>query len=203
MTATPEYYQQVGDAFPDTEGLTVLTVSGRSRDQVAAALDTDLSKPVDDGWSDDENQTAWAILEVSGGVLAVESTGYGDPTLAALRALSENGGAAAVVRSNIQAHLRFGCARNGELLFDDDEYMYIDDPHVVPEELRPLFDLAWDDLEGGATEEDEEGPDGFVVGLAMAELITGVEVTSDQVAALYQSGFFAAPSLVYVGSLDE
>lgn len=199
VTATPEYYERVVDAFQDTESLTVLTVAGRSRDQVAAVLGVDLNQPVDDGWSDNVHETGWAILEIAGGVLAVELSGYGDPALPALLALSENGGASAVVRSNIQANLRFGCARNGELLFDDNEYIYIDDPAVVPGELRPLFDLAWDDLEGD--DEDDEMPDGFVVGLAMAEVITGVQLTADQVAMAYESGFFKAPSLVYVASL--
>ena len=53
----------------------------------------------------------------------------------------------AVVRHNIQAHLRFGAARDGELVFDDDEYLYVEDPSSVPAELRPLFDLVWVDLD--------------------------------------------------------
>jgi len=201
VSATPEYYERLLEAFPDPDSLTVLIVAGSSREQVAAVLDVDLGKPADDAASDEEESTAWAISEISGGVLAVESTGYGDPTLTALRALAENGGASAVVRNNAQGHLRFGCARDGELLFDDNEYMYIEDPSVVPPELRPLFDLAWDDLED--LDSDDEGPDGFAVGLAMAEAITGVEVTTDQVAMAYEGEGFAAPSLVYVGAGDE
>ena len=136
-------------------------------------------------------------------MLAVETTGYGDPTLAALKALSGKDGAAAVVRHNVQAHLRFGCARNGELLFDDDEYMYVDDPDVVPRELRPLFDLAWDDLEGDE-DDDDEGTDGFAVGLAMAEFVTGIELTSDSVTEVCtRQTFFLAPGLVYARALDE
>lgn len=199
MAATPEYYEQLIETFPDTESQTVLVVAGASRDRVALALDVDLSRMLEEGW--DEDSAGWAILDVPGGALAIEGTGYGDPTRAALRVLSENGGAAAVVRHNIQGHLRFGCARDGELLFDDDEYMYIEDPSVVPAELRPLFDLAWDDLEG--EELDEDRADGFAVGLAMAELVTGIELTADQVAAAHESGYYAAPSLVYASSLDE
>jgi hypothetical protein len=201
VTATPEYYAQVIEAFPDTESLTVLVVAGASRDQVAAALSIDLSTPVDNDWSDNVELAAWALLDIPGGVLAVERSGYGDPARAALRTLSDDGRAAAVVRSNVQAHLRFGCARDGELLFDDDEYMYTDDPDQVPAELRPLFDLAWDDLE--SDDDSDEDVDGFGVGLAMAELVTGVEVTAAQVAEVFQSGFVGGPSLVYASSLDE
>jgi hypothetical protein len=201
VTATPDYYAQVIEAFPDTESLTVLVVAGASRDQVAAALSIDLSTPVDNDWSDNVELAAWALLDIPGGVLAVERSGYGDPARAALRTLSDDGRAAAVVRSNVQAHLRFGCARDGELLFDDDEYMYTDDPDQVPAELRPLFDLAWDDLE--SDDDSDEDVDGFGVGLAMAELVTGVEVTAAQVAEVFQSGFVGGPSLVYASSLDE
>jgi hypothetical protein len=203
VTATPEYYERVAGALLDTESLTVLTVAGKSREQVAAAIDVDLGQSLhseDLVEAGDIDRTAWAIVEVPGGALAIETTGYGDPTRGALRALSEGGGAAAVVRHNIQAHLRFGCARDGDLLFDDDEYMYIEDPNVVPAVLRPLFDLAWDDLDDEVA---GEGPDGFAIGLAMAELVTGVEVTADGAARVSQAETFAAPSLVYAGSLDE
>ena len=76
-----------------------------------------------------------------------------------------------------------------------------EDPDVVPAELRPLFDLAWDDLESDVV--DESGPDGFAIGLAMGELVTGLEITEDAVAALTQSEFFAAPTLQYAGELDD
>lgn len=112
----------------------------------------------------------------------------------ALRVLTEGDRAAAVVRSNIQAHLRFGGARDGVLVFDDD-YMYLESPDDVLSELRPLFDLAWDDL--GSDDADGQAPDGFAVGLAMAELITGVEITAEHGAVIDGLEFFWAPSLVY------
>ena len=65
-----------------------------------------------------------AAIEVPGGVLAIELSGYGDPSTADLASLSTSG-ASAVVRCNIQAHDRFGCARAGELVFDDDEFTYV------------------------------------------------------------------------------
>jgi len=196
MSATPEYYAQVLGAFPDIEQLTVLVVAGSSRDQVAEILGADLAQTVDP-WDVDvtEGQTAWALLDVPSGVLAVERTGYGDPGLGALQQLSARG-SAAVVRGNILAHLRFGCARDGVVLFDDDEYLYVEDPEVVPAELRPLFDLVWDDLESDP-EDRPDGPDPFAVGLAMGELITGVVVTPEHAAAVAGSTFHPAPAMTY------
>jgi hypothetical protein len=193
VAATVEFYEQVLSAFPDTESLTVLVASGVTRDAVLAGLGADLSSPVED--DADERSTAWAAVDVPGGVVAVELSGYGDPSLADLAALSE-AGAAAVVRGNIQGHYRFGCARAGELVFDDDEFIYLDDPGRVPAELRPLFDAAWDDVE----DEDGDGEqraDPFSSGLAMAEHVTGLELTEDLVAAVLESDFFSAPSLRY------
>jgi hypothetical protein len=69
----------------------------------------------------------------------------------------------------------------------------------VPAQLRGLLDLAWDDLED---DDPDEGPDRFVVGLAMVEVITGLGLTADQVAMASGSGFFKAPSLAYAGSID-
>jgi hypothetical protein len=200
VAATVEFYEQVLSAFPDTESLTVLVASGVTRDAVLAGLGADLSSPVEDAWDTDERSTAWAAVEVPGGVVAVELSGYGDPSLAILAALSK-AGAAAVVRGNIQAHHRFGCARAGELAFDDDEFIYLDDPGRVPAELRPLFDAAWNDLEDEDEDADgEERADPFASGLAMAELVTGLELTEDQVAAVLESDFFLAPSLRYPGA---
>jgi hypothetical protein len=192
VAATVEFYEQVLSAFPDTESLTVFVAAGATRDAVLAALGADLSNPVEDAQDLDSGTAAWAAVEVPGGVLAVELSGYGDPSLADLGSVSQ-AGAAAVVRSNIQAHYRFGAARAGALIFDDDEYIFVADPDRVPVELRPLFDAAWDDVDG----EDDERADPLATGLAMAELITGMEVSEDQVAAVLEAEFFLAPSLRY------
>lgn len=205
VTANLEQYTDVLDAFPDTESLTVLLVAGSSRAQVAEALGLDLSAPApeEDELTDFESTTSWAVLEVPGGVLAAEPSGFGDPTLAALAAVSRNGGSAAVVRSNILAHVRFGCARDGSVLFDDNEYMFVQDPQVVPAELRELFDLVWEDLSQDRDDDEFDGPDGCTVGLAMAAALTGLEVTPEQVTELQGSGFFSAPTLVYVNEFTD
>ena len=196
MTATVEFYEHVLAAFPDTESVTVVVAAGATRDAVLAALGVDLSSRAEDAWDVDARSAAWAAVEVPGGVLAVELSGFGDPSLADLASLSRVG-AAAVVRSNILAHYRFGAARAGELVFDDDEYIYARDLERVPAGLRPLFDAAWNDLDG---EDDDERADPLATGLAMAELVTGLEVSAEQVAAALEAEFFLAPSLRYPDS---
>src|SRR4051812_301916 len=182
VATTVEYYQQVLSAFPDSECLTILVASGLARDAVLAALGADLSSPAEDAWDTTVRSTAWAAIEVPGGVLAVEMTGYGDPSLRTLATLSKDG-SAAVVRSNIQAHYRFGCARAGEVVFDDDEFTYVDRASV-PTELRELFDNARVDLDD---EDDDVSEDPLPTGLAMAELVTRVELTEDLVAAVLEA----------------
>jgi hypothetical protein len=193
VTATVEHYEHVLSLFPDSGSITVLVAAGATRDAVLAGLGADLSDRADDAWDVDSRSAAWAAIEVPGGVLAVELSGYGDPALADLASLSQPG-AAAVVRSNIQAHYRFGAARAGELIFDDDEYIYLRDLDRVPAELRPLFDAAWNDLD---SEDDDERAHPLATGLAMAELVTGMELSEDQVAAVLEAEFFIAPSLRY------
>jgi hypothetical protein len=146
VAATVEFYERVLSSFPDTGSLTVLVASGVTRDDVLASLGVDVSRPAEDAWDFDERSAAWAAVEVPGGVLAVEPSGCGDPSSDALASLSKVG-AAAVVRSNIMAHYRFGAARGGELVLDDDEFIYLSDPDRIPAALRPLFDAAWEDLE--------------------------------------------------------
>ena len=191
MTGTVEFYEQVLSAFPDAESLTVVTVAGMTREQVLAQLGADLSGPVQDGWEDDEESTAWAAVDVPGGVVAVELTGYGDPSCDDLAALSREG-ASAVVRGNIQGHYRFGCAQAGELLWNDDEFVYVSDRSAVPAQIRSLFDAAWVGLDDG---DDEADP--LSTGLAMAEVVTDVTVDAEQVTDLLASGFFRAASMRY------
>jgi hypothetical protein len=197
------YYSAVADALPDEESFTVLVVAGATRDEVAQVLHVDLAQPVDedDIWSDDLDTTGWALIDIPGGVLAVEPTGYGDPALGTLRELSADGRAAAVLRGNIQAHDRFGAARDGELLFDDDEYTFIDNPAVVPQELRALFDLAWVDLE--ADSDSYDGADPTAVSLAMAEVVTGLTLTRADLADVSEAQYFHGPAQVYADSLGE
>lgn len=195
---TVEHYTEVLEAFGDTESLSVLVVAGTTAAAVAEALGMEADRPVTLEELADlpEDVTGWAVTGVVGGVLAIERSGYGDPSLATLERLSADGGAAAVVRGNVQAHLRFGAARDGRLLFDDDEYIFITDLDRVPAALRSTFELAWDDLE---SDQDEGAPDAFAVGLAMAELVTGIRFSAEQVRAVGEVGYLRAPALAYPG----
>ncbi len=198
MTASPEYYEALLEESPiDSESVTYVIVTDATAVFVASALSIDLTRPQDPWSVDDENASAYALTELRGGVVALETTGYADPSSEALRLLSADGRRAAVVRSNIQAHTRFGCARDGELIFDDDEYTFIDDPARVPTELRPLFDRAWVDPE--ADEDDYPETDDLAVAMAMAEVITGLTITGEDLRRAVAAGFYRAPSLVYRG----
>lgn len=202
MAATVEYYTDLFPSFGYADESTILVAAGATRESAAEALGIDLQTPVEHPWSmeEDSDYSAWALLEIPGGVLGIETTGYGDPSLAALRALTQGGGAAAVVRSNIQAHDRFGCARDGEIVFDENEYIYDSDPDDVPAELRPLFDLVYDDLSD--EDDDEDGPDPTIVGLAMAEVFTGIELLPEHAAAVAGTGFFKGPYMAYANEMS-
>ena len=157
---------------------TTLVVRGATVQEVVAALG---GVPVED-LSDEElygEEPIWAeytLVAIEGGVLASEDTGYADPPNDVLVALSQGGRAAAVVRDNIQAHCRFGCARDGVLVFDDDEYRFLEDLDAVPDELRAFVDLTRVDLDDDGHEPEEDDP--TAVGLAMAEVVTGLRLTA-------------------------
>lgn len=181
---------------------TVLVVRGATVEEVVDALG---GVPVD-GLSEDElygEEPVWAVYsvcEVDGGALASEDTGYADPPTAVLEALSEGGRAAAVVRDNIQGHGRFGCARDGQLLFDDDEWRFREDLDSVPDEVRALFDLGWCDLADDDAEPAED--DTQAVGLAMAEVVTGLRLTAADAERLAgpDAARVAVRQLQYAGS---
>lgn len=159
MAPRNDYYDELVDSFGDPESLTVLVAAGVSRDCVARALHVDLHEPVGHPWDSKygDDFSAWALVEIDGGVLAVEHSGDGEPTVAALREMSRDGGAAAVVRGNPRAEPRFGSARDDQVLYD------------------------------GAA-------DDFAAGLAMAEEVTGLELTQEQAILMATAQFFRGPT---------
>ena len=181
-----EYYKKLledASAFYG-DGTTVLLARGATIAEVVQVLggvppDT---VPAHEREGDKFLWTTYTLAAIDAGVIATEDTGYADPANSALLSLSQGGRAATVVRSNIQAHVRFAAARDGELVFDDDEYTFIEDRMRVPDELRALFDLAWVDLDDDDHEPVEE--DSIAVGLAMAEVITGRRLTAEDAAKL-------------------
>lgn len=205
MTASTDYYSDLFAEFFDLESITVLLVTGATPDEVAAALEVDTAaEPTEWPESADEDieLSDYALVPIDGGVLAIELSGYADPSRTALRTLTRGGRSAAVVRSNIQAHVRFGCARDGEVVFDDDEFSFIDETDRVPAELRPLFDLAWVDLDAEEGPDDDDAAAPFLVGLAMTEVFTGLRLVADDLARVRTAGYRPAPSLRYVADLE-
>lgn len=180
----------------DMESLTVVLVAGGDRVEVLRLLgaDPEPSDPVE--VFGNARLSVYAAAEVPGGVVAFEQTGYADPSTDVLAALSALGGAAAVTRSNVQAHERFGCARDGVLQFDADEFAYVeeDEKRAVPHELRDLFDSAWRD-----PDDEIDVSDGTAwVGLQMARRHTGVTVTTEDLERAMAAGWHRVPGLTYL-----
>lgn len=188
------------EANLDSESFTYLVVAGATRESVLSALGADPS-PVAGGLSDVdfEEFSAYAVAEVDGGVIAIEHSGYADPSREALRLLSVDGGAAAVARSNIQAHERFGCARDGVLVFDAHEYTFVEpeDKARVPAELADLFESAWVDL-GGDSEGEGDELGGVLTAMAMATVFTGVSASAQDIQRAQAGGYHRVRTLTYL-----
>jgi hypothetical protein len=183
----------------DGESLSVVLVRDGTRAKVLDLLGAEAETNGQHDPVEDDDYSAYALAEVQGGVIAFEHTGYADPSPRVLAALSELGGAAAVTRSNIQAHERFGCATDGVLVFDADEFMYVeeDEKDALPRELLPMFESVWVDLGDDGDDGDHEDAGGFV-GYAMAAKHTGVVVTSDDLRRAVQQGYHRVPTLTYL-----
>jgi hypothetical protein len=195
MDHDPSHYEAMFEAAGiDGESLTVLLVRGGRRADVLRLLGAD-AEPNGEPYPDLENvdYSGYALAEVGGGVVAFEHTGYADPSPRVLAALSSLGGAAAVTRSNIQAHERFGCARDGRVVFDADEFMYVDEEQkeFVPPELRAMFDSARVGLDAN-----DEGGSGFI-GYTMAAIHTGVVVTVEDLIRAMHPGYHRVRTLTY------
>lgn len=121
----------------------------------------------------DDDQSAYAFVQVGDGVVAWEDTGFADPPKRLLAALSEGGAVSAVATDNIEAMTRFGYARDGEIVFDEFEYAFVDNLDEIPAEVRDLARLAWSDPEGPMV----EIADWAAVAQAMSEKVTGVRAT--------------------------
>lgn len=184
------------DAGVDSESLTVVLVAGGSRAEVLRLLGAEPEAGDPDAVSGDGDHSAYAAAEVAGGVVAYEQSGYGDPANDVLAALSALGGAAAVARSNVQAHERFGCARDGVLQFDADEFAFVeeDEKASVPDDLRALFDTAWI----GDDDDPDSDEAAVSVALRMAALRTGVVVTTDDLARAQEAGWHRVRGLTYL-----
>ena len=98
----------------EPEELTVVSVTSSRADEVLAALQSSavpLGDASDPDQDDEYTRATWFTHQLGPDVVAVEYSGYHDPSVATLAALSAVGRRAAVARSNIDAQVRFGCAR--------------------------------------------------------------------------------------------
>lgn len=191
MTAELSSYAWLDDVV-DTESLAIVIVRGATTASVASALGVDLASEAEESPGDDLSERPWlAIGELPDGVVVLEVSGYQEPDADLLAALSANGRRAACVRSNIQAHVRFGCAQDGTSIFDDDEFAFTADRDGVPPELRTWLDLVWvdpDSADDGADDEPGDLP-WFEAGLAMVEGWTGIHLTAEVVESVRAGGF--------------
>ena len=118
--------------------------------------------------------SGYAVMQVGNGVVAFEDTGFADPPRRLLAALSRDGVVSAVGTGNIEAMVRFGYARDGEVVFDGFEYAFVDNLDKIPAEVRDLAALAWQDLDGPMV----ATADWFSVAMAMGEKVTGVRAAA-------------------------
>lgn len=179
------------------DSVSVLVVRGGTPRQVAKILGADLSRTVQPENADllPGERTVWSLRRIDGGVLGVELTGYGDPTRAALAELSALGGSAAVVRDDIDARTRFAAATDGALVFDEDEYDFVDDPALYPGHLRSIARRAWVDLSKPLAHTEE---DPVAVGLGLITAHTGLTFSLAEIEATAAKSGFSAPTLVYI-----
>lgn len=163
-------------------GRTLLLVTGSSVEAVLSLLGAS-AHPVSLGRWDDSG-SAYAATTVPGGVLAIELSGFADPSSETLARLS-SGGAAAVAAGGGEATERFACARDGVVEWEASDWDMLDIEEIaeVPIQLRGLFDTAWRSLDA-TDDEDDPDVDPSAVAVAMAEEFTGLRVTRADVAGL-------------------
>ena len=189
MTGELSSYEWLDDVL-DTESLAIVLVRGGTTASVAAAVGLDLTSEADEFPGDDLFDRPWlAIGELPDGVVVLEVSGYHEPDAELLATLSGNGRRAAVVRSNIQAHVRFGCAQDGASVFDDDEFAFTANREGVPPELRTLLDLVWVDPDADDDDDNDNELPWFAAGLAMVENWTGIHLTAEVVESVRAGGF--------------
>ena len=84
-------------------------------------------------------------------------------------------------------------------MFDSHEYRYVDGVMEYPEWIRELATRGWVDLDGDDSDEQAgEEAEGWVA-MALAESVTGIRVSADDLVRAAEGGAWWAPSLAYVG----
>lgn len=145
--------------------LTMVLGSSRTAVIEVFGADAHATLPIEDAHRD-----GVAVVDVPGGVLAIEPNGFQGSLPEILEALS-TGGSAASMFWNVNDDNAFSCARGGRLVATVDMYDAEDADEVdLPDDLRPLFEQAAD-----------EDADLHAVGLAMVEQFTGVRIMAAHV----------------------
>jgi Family of unknown function (DUF6461) len=149
----------------------VTLIAGALAKKVLTAFGADADERIPVAEVLDDAQAAVSVVEVDGGVIAVEFNGYQGSRPQVLQAAARPGKAASMFW-NVNGHERFGCAQRGKVLTSYDLVLG-DDRDQFPKMLLPLLELA-----------DNDQTDLTALGLAMAEQFTSITVTKDLIDAI-------------------
>jgi hypothetical protein len=144
----------------------ITLVAGASVKKVLKAFGADADERIAVSQVLDDAQTAVSLIEVDGGVIAVEFNGFQGSRPEVLQVAARPGKAASMFW-NVNGHEHFGCAQRGKLLATYDLVLG-DDRDGFPKALLPVLELA-----------EDEATDLTALGVAMAEQFTGITVTKD------------------------
>ena len=151
-----------------------------TREELAAAFGADLTAtPISADSVDAENfdRAPVAFLSSAGCQVAIEVNGFRGSEADVLEAVSSVGRAASAFW-NVEDEVRFACAEDGEVLYDE-EFAY-DGTEGLPDALVALVDLVAVDPDSD-DEPSEDEPALNAVALALLETYTGVELTPEDV----------------------
>lgn len=155
-------YAWLEDSFLG-EAACVTAVVGKSRESVLEDFGANVQVAVS---IEDAYGNSVSVVDVPGGVLAIEYNGFQGAQEEVLEALSGNGPASSMFW-NVNDDNAFSCARDGQLLATVDMYDAEDPDEVdLPPDLQALFELGAD-----------EDADLHALGLAMIEQFTGIKIT--------------------------
>jgi hypothetical protein len=165
----------------------VTVAAGVTREQFVNAFGVDLASPQSRensrGPSDDEDAPALiSFTEVAGCLVAVEVDGLTGSETDVLEATSIRGRAASAFW-NADDHVRFACARDGEVLYDGELVHHGDDEDTdrLPAELAPIL--------GGARQ--DEGLSLQAVAMALVEAWTNARVKAADIERALTLGYIA------------
>jgi hypothetical protein len=165
--------------------VTVVTGATVSAVLNAFGARTDRTYAVDDTFLL-EAHTAACVVDVPGGVVAVEFNGYQGSRAEVLGPASRRGKAASIFW-NVNYVVQFTCARRGRTLAMTDLSLGAD-PDELPRSLRPMLSL---------TESDDA--DLVAVGMAMVDRFTGLSALTRELVDGLSEGYLLDPPVEAMG----